>query len=47
MLHAEMPPGDFYTHVHEVLHIPERDAQHFMTQSRTSQEADNGLVPEG
>jgi hypothetical protein len=27
---AEMPPGDFYRHVLEVLHIPARDAQHFM-----------------
>jgi hypothetical protein len=46
-LRAEMPPGDFYRHVQEVLHIPERDAQHFMTQARTSQEADHGPVPEG
>jgi hypothetical protein len=47
ILHAEMPPGDFYRHVHEVLHMPEHEAQHFMAQSRTSQEADSGLVPEG
>jgi hypothetical protein len=46
-LRTEMPPGDFYTHVHEVLHIPERDAQHLMTQARTSQEADHGPAPEG
>ena len=45
-LRTEMPPGDFYRHVQEVLHIPERDAQHFMTQSRTSQGADSGPVPE-
>jgi hypothetical protein len=36
-LHTEMPPGDFYTHVLEVLHIPARDAQHFMHQYRASQ----------
>jgi hypothetical protein len=36
-LEAEMPPGDFYTHVLEVLHIPARDAQHFMAQYRESQ----------
>ncbi len=35
-LEAEMPPGDFYTHVLEVLHIPAHDAQRFMEQSRTS-----------
>jgi hypothetical protein len=46
-LEAEMPPGDFYTHVLDVLHIPARDAQHCMAQYRTSQEADNGPVPEG
>jgi hypothetical protein len=47
VLHTEMPPGDFYKHVLEVLHIPARDAQRFMTQYRASQEADNGPVPEG
>jgi hypothetical protein len=46
-LEIEMPPVDFYKHVLDVLHIPARDAQHFMTQYRTSQEADNGPVPEG
>jgi hypothetical protein len=45
-LEAEMPPGDFYTHVLEVLHIPARDAQHFMIQSRTSQGAEGSPVPE-
>jgi hypothetical protein len=33
-LQAEMPPGDFYTHVLEVLHIPAREAQQFMHQHR-------------
>lgn len=46
-LAADMPPGDFYKHVLDVLHIPARDAQHFMAQDRTSQEADHGPVPEG
>jgi hypothetical protein len=46
-LEAEMPPGDFYKHVLDVLHIPARDAQHFMAQYRASPEADNGPVPEG
>jgi hypothetical protein len=41
-LEAEQPPGDFYTHVLEVLHIPARDAQRFMQQSRASQ----GAAPE-
>jgi hypothetical protein len=36
-LEAEMPPGDFYTHVLEVLHIPARDAQRLMQQYRESQ----------
>jgi hypothetical protein len=46
-LEAEMPPGDFYRHVLEVLHIPARDAQHFMARYRASQAAGNGSVPEG
>jgi hypothetical protein len=46
-LEAEMPPGDFHEHAFEVLHLPTRDAQHFMTQARTSQDADHGPVPEG
>ena len=29
-LETEMPPGDFSTHVLEVLHMPARAAQHFM-----------------
>jgi hypothetical protein len=33
-LKGEMPPGDFYRHVLEVLHIPVRDAQRFMDESR-------------
>ena len=33
-LNAEMPPGDFYTHVLEVLHIPARTAQRYMQQLR-------------
>jgi hypothetical protein len=36
-LETEMPPGDFYTHVLEVLHIPARDAQRLMQQYRESQ----------
>jgi hypothetical protein len=36
-LEAEQPPGDFYTHVLEVLRIPARDAQHFMRQAQESQ----------
>jgi hypothetical protein len=36
-LETEMPPGDFYTHVLEVLHIPARAAQQFMHQYRESQ----------
>ncbi len=35
-LETEMPPGDFYTHVLEVLHIPARAAQQFMYQYRES-----------
>jgi hypothetical protein len=45
-LEAEMPPGDFYRHVLEVLHIPVRDAQHVMAQYRASQGAGSGPVPE-
>jgi hypothetical protein len=33
-LETEMAPGDFYTHVLEVLHIPARAAQQFMHQYR-------------
>jgi hypothetical protein len=36
-LETEMPPGDFYSHVLDVLHIPARDAQQFMHQYRESQ----------
>jgi len=39
-LHTELPPGDFYQHVLEVLHMPARAAQDFMHQSRKSQGAD-------
>jgi hypothetical protein len=35
-LETEMPPGDFYTHVLEVLHIPAHAAQQFMYQYRES-----------
>jgi hypothetical protein len=45
-LDTDMPPGDFYTHVLEVLHMPARDAQRFMAQSRTSQGADSRSAPE-
>jgi hypothetical protein len=46
-LETEMPPGDFYTHFLEVLHIPARDAQHFMQQAREAQGADRRPAPEG
>jgi hypothetical protein len=36
-LETEMPPGDFYKHVLDVLHIPAREAQDLMYQSRASQ----------
>jgi hypothetical protein len=36
-LETEMPPGDFYTHVLDVLHIPASTAQHFMQQYRENQ----------
>jgi hypothetical protein len=45
-LESEMPPGDFYTLVLEVLHIPARDAQHFMEQYRASQGTESSPVPE-
>jgi hypothetical protein len=35
-LETEMPPGDFYKHVLDVLHIPTRAAQQFMQQYRES-----------
>jgi hypothetical protein len=38
-LHTEMPPGDFYTHVLDVLHIPAYAAQQFMHQYREAQGA--------
>jgi hypothetical protein len=41
-LETEMPPGDFYTHVLEVLHIPARDAQQFMAQYREQHRASQG-----
>jgi hypothetical protein len=45
-LEIETPPGDFYRHVLEVLHIPAREAQRFMAQSRASQGADSRPAPE-
>ena len=45
-LDTDMPPRDFYRHVLEVLHIPARDAQHFMAQYRASQGADSCPAPE-
>ena len=45
-LQTEMPPGDFYKHVLDVLHIPARTAQHFMQQYRESQAADRGPLPD-
>jgi hypothetical protein len=44
-LETDMPPGDFYTHVLDVLHMPAHDAQRFKEQYHASQEADNGPVP--
>lgn len=46
-LEAEKPPGDFYMHVLEVLHIPARDAQRFMQQVRNAQGVDSRPAPEG
>jgi hypothetical protein len=45
-LEDEMPPGDFYTDVLEVLHIPAHDAQHLMAQYRTAQEVESRPTPE-
>jgi hypothetical protein len=45
-LDTDMLPGDFYRHVLEVLHIPARDAQRFMAQSRASEGADKTPAPE-
>jgi hypothetical protein len=45
-LEIDMPPGDFYRHVLEVLHIPARHAQRFMAQYRASQRADSTPAPE-
>jgi hypothetical protein len=38
-LETEMPPGDFYKHVLDILHIPTRAAQRFMQQYREYQGA--------
>jgi hypothetical protein len=46
-LETEWPPGDFYRHVLDVLHIPARDAQRFMEQYRESQGSDSRPAPEG
>jgi hypothetical protein len=46
-LETEWLPGDFYRHVLDVLHIPARDAQHFIEQYRESQGADRRPAPEG
>ncbi len=45
-LAAEMPPGDFATHVREVLRIPADVAQRLVQQSREPQGADRGPAPE-
>jgi hypothetical protein len=42
-LETEWPPGDFYRHVLDVLHIPARAAQDLMQQARASEGADGGL----
>jgi hypothetical protein len=41
-LEAEWPPGDFYRHILDVLHIPTRAAQDLMQQARASEGADSG-----
>ena len=46
-LEVDMPPGDFYTYVLDVLHMPAHDAQRFKEQSRESQGTDSNPVPEG
>jgi hypothetical protein len=46
-LQTEMPPGDFYTHVLDVLHMPARAAQRFMEQYHAPPRADSGPAPEG
>jgi hypothetical protein len=38
-LETEMPPGDFYKHVLDVLHIPARAAQQFMQRERCRPDA--------
>jgi Protein of unknown function (DUF3102) len=45
-LQIEMPPGDFYKHVLEVLHIPARAAQQFMQQYREYEGIDTHVLPE-
>jgi hypothetical protein len=41
-LETEWPPGDFYRHVLDVLHIPARTAQDLMAQARSSEGGDSG-----
>ena len=36
-LETDMPPGDFYTHVLEFLHMPARAVQQLMHQDREAQ----------
>jgi hypothetical protein len=45
-LRTGMPPGDFYTHVLEVLHISACTAQRYMRQYRTQQGTDIPPLPE-
>jgi Protein of unknown function (DUF3102) len=45
-LEAEMPPGDFYKHVLDVLHIPALAAQRLMQLYREYQGADKGPWPD-
>jgi hypothetical protein len=44
-LQHEMPPGDFYKHVLDVLHIPARAAQHFIQLYREYQDTDGHPDP--
>ena len=45
-LETEWPPGEFYRHVLDVLHIPARTAQDLMHQARTSRGTDGSTAPE-
>ena len=46
VLQTEMPPGDFYKHVLDVLHIPARAAQRFIQQYREHQDVEGFPWPD-